>query len=195
MGSKEILVTVLMTVYNGGQYLRSSIESVLNQSFQDFELLIINDCSLDNSLEIIHSYPDPRVVIYSNEKNFGQTRSLNLGLKLARGKYVARMDADDLVFPRWLTELSSFLEQNPETAVVSAKAVVLSSGAKIVRILNTPMCWEEIILKSLTFSPINHVGSLMRKQVVLGEMGGYDESYHVPADFHLWSRLIRQGHR
>ena len=195
MEPNEIPVTVLMTVYNGEGYLRSSIESVLNQSFRNFEFLIINDCSTDRSLEIIQSYHDRRLVVYSNEKNFGQTRSLNRGLKLARGKYIARMDADDLVFPGWLTELSSFLEQNPETAVVSAKAVVLSSGAKIVRILNTPMRWEEIVLKSLTFSPINHVGSLMRKEVVLGEMGGYDESYHVPADFHLWSRLIRQGHR
>lgn len=188
------LVTVLMTVYNGGTYLSPSLESILKQTFKDFELLIINDASTDDSLKIIQSYGDPRIIVHSNAVNLGQTKSLNVGLRLARGKYVARMDADDLVFSQWLEELSDFLEWNPEVAVVSAKAAVIKDRAGIVRVLNTPTQWPEIVLKSLTFSPINHVGSIGRRNIFL-EMGGYDEGYHVPADFHLWSRLIRQGHR
>ncbi len=190
------LITILMTVYNGRTYLKSSLESVLNQTFKDFELLIIDDASRDDSLEIIRSYQtkDPRIVIYSNPVNVGQTKSLNVGLNLARGKYVARMDADDLVFPSWLAELSSFLKENPEIAVVSAKAVVMNGSKGLVRILNTPTQWPHIVLKSLTFSPINHVGSLMRKDIIL-QAGKYDETYHVPADFELWSRLMRNGQR
>lgn len=188
------LVTVLMAVYNGGAYLRFSLESILNQTFKNFELLIINDASTDDSLKIIRSYGDPRVIVHSNAVNLGQTKSLNVGLRLARGKYVARMDADDLVFPQWLEELSNFLERNPEVAVVSAKAAVIKGRSGIVSVLNTPTEWPQMILKSLTFSPINHVGSVGRRNIFL-EMGGYDECYHVPADFHLWSRLIRQGYR
>ncbi len=188
------LITVLMTAYNGENYLRSSVESVLKQTYQNFELVIINDASTDDSLEIIQSYTDPRIVVHSNAVNLGQTKSLNMGLKLARGKYIGRMDADDLAFPQWLEELSTFLEGNPSVAVASAKAAVIKGRAGIVRVLNTPAQWPEIVLKSLTFSPINHVGSVGRRNILL-EMGGYDENYHVPADFHLWSRLIRQGHR
>ena len=188
------LVTVLMTVYNGGTYLRPALESILKQTFKDLELLIINDASTDDSLKIIRSYGDPRIIVHSNAVNLGQTKSLNVGLRLARGKYVARMDADDLAFSQWLKELSTFLEGNPGVAVVSAKAAVIRGQAGIIRILNTPTEWPQMILKSLTFSPINHVGSVGRRNILL-EMGGYDESYHVPADFHLWSRLIRQGHR
>lgn len=190
----EPLVTVLMTVYNGGGYLRPAVESVLTQTYKDFELLIVEDASSDDSLKIIKSYQDPRIRIYSNPRNLGQTKSLNVGLTFAAGKYIARMDADDLAFPTWLAELSAFYERNPEAAVVSAKAAVINGSHQIVRILNTPTQWPQMILKSLTFSPINHVGSLMRKDVVL-KMGGYNEQYHVPADFHLWSRLIQQGYR
>ena len=188
------LVTVLMTVYNGGTYLRSSLESILTQTFKNFELLIVNDASTDDSLKTIQSCADPRIIVHSNAVNLGQTKSLNVGLRLARGKYVARMDADDLVFPQWIEELSDFLERNPEVAVVSARAAVIKGQGGIVRILNTSTEWPQMILKSLTFSPINHVGSVGRRNILL-EMGGYDESYHVPADFHLWSRLIRRGHR
>ena len=190
------LITVLMTVYNGGNYLKSSIDSVLQQTFKDFELLIINDKSTDDSLGIIQSYQtkDSRIVVHSNSVNIGQTKSLNMGLNLARGTYVARMDADDLVFPDWLTKLSMFLHGNPDIAVVSAKAVVINGSKGLVRILNTPTEWPQILLKSLTFSPINHVGSLMRKDIIL-QVGRYDENYHVPADFQMWSRLLRHGHQ
>ena len=99
------LITVLMTVYNGQDYLRPALESVLAQTYKNFELLIIDDASSDDSLRIIKSYQDPRIAVYSNPQNLGQTRSLNVGLKFATGEYIARMDADDLVFSAWLAEL------------------------------------------------------------------------------------------
>src|SRR4051812_9611665 len=87
-------ITVLMSVYNGALYVRQSIESILNQTFTDFEFLIVNDASKDATLEILKSYTDPRIKIITNAQNLGLIKSLNLGLREARGKYVARMDHD-----------------------------------------------------------------------------------------------------
>jgi len=91
-----------MTVFNGGQYLRRSVQSVLDQTNRDFEFLIVDDASTDNSLELIKSFDDDCIHIYPNEENIGQAKSLNVGLKLAKGKYIARIDADDIAFPKWL---------------------------------------------------------------------------------------------
>ena len=93
---KQPKITVLMPVYNAGKYLREAIDSILNQSFSDFEFLIINDGSTDNSKNIIESYNDQRIKFIENDKNSGVIFSLNRGLDLAKGGYIARMDADDI---------------------------------------------------------------------------------------------------
>ena len=98
MKSFNPLVTVLMPVYNGEKYLAEAIESVLNQTFADFELLIIDDCSSDNSVEIIQSYNDNRLKLIINEENIGQSKTLNKGIEFAKGKYIARLDQDDLSY-------------------------------------------------------------------------------------------------
>lgn len=183
------LVTVLMTVYNGGEYLKQAVQSVLDQSHCDFEFLIINDCSTDNTLEILESFQDERIKIHNNEINIGQTKSLNFGLKAASGKYIARMDADDIAFPNWLEYQVKFIEENPECVVVSTKAAVIDSANRIVKILNSAVSFEDVILKSLIAAPINHVGSLFQKDIVLNH-GGYDESFKIAQDYELWVRLL-----
>ena len=102
-----------MSVYNGERYLSEAIESILQQSFVDWELVIINDCSTDGSLAIIRKClaQDQRVKLINNEQNFGLTKSLNIGLKLARGKYVARMDSDDMAYPKWLEKLLNYIKK------------------------------------------------------------------------------------
>ena len=92
-------IIVLMPVYNGGRYLRESIASILAQSFKDFELLIIDDGSTDDSVSIVKSFSDPRIRLVLNEHNIGVARTLNKGLELARGEFIARMDADDISLP------------------------------------------------------------------------------------------------
>ena len=186
-------ITVLMTVYNGSRYLKSSIESVLRQTFEDFEFLIINDHSSDDSLEKIQSFADKRITVYNNEENLGQTRSLNCGLNLAKGRYIARMDADDMAFPYWLKRQLDFLKRNPGYAVVSGNAAIIDDFNRIKKIFHFPSSMEDIVLKSLTSSPISHVGSIMRKDVVLKE-GGYREDLKIAADYELWSTLIRKGY-
>ena len=96
MESNLTLITVLKPVYNGAKYLNEAIDSILNQTFSDFEFLIIDDGSTDQSIDLIKTYEDPRIQLFENEVNIGQSATLNKGLRLARGKYIARMDQDDI---------------------------------------------------------------------------------------------------
>jgi len=188
------LITVLMTVYNGGDYLPLTVKSVLSQTCKDFEFLIIEDKGTDGSLKLLQSLKDPRVRLVANPQNIGQTKSLNLGLELARGEYIARMDADDLALPDWLESLLGVIVKDTHQAVVSPRARAIDSSGKFSRILNSPRTAEDILLKSLFASPINHVGSLMRRSTIL-EFKGYDESFKIAADYDLWSRLLRGGYQ
>ncbi|HKQ33129.1 MAG TPA: glycosyltransferase family A protein, partial [Thermodesulfobacteriota bacterium] len=113
-------VTVLMTVYNGEKFLNEAIDGILNQTFRDFEFLIINDGSTDGSREIIKSYKDPRINLVDNESNIGLTASLNRGLSLAGGEYIARQDADDISLPERLEKQISILERNPDIALLGS---------------------------------------------------------------------------
>ncbi len=183
-------VTVLMTVYNGGQYLRNSIKSILSQTYDNFEFLIINDCSTDNSVGIIESFHDNRIKIHNNLNNLGQTRSLNVGLLLASGDYIARIDADDCALPRWLETQMSFIETHSDYSVVGVYVFAIDEHNKITKLYRPPCFREDIVLRALVASPINHVGSILKKKDVL-MVGGYDEEYKTAADYDLWGKLIR----
>jgi len=187
-------ITVLMTVYNGGEYLPLAVNSVLSQTYKDFEFLIIEDKGTDGSLKFLQSLYDPRVRLHANPQNIGQTKSLNLGLGMARGGYIARMDADDVASSsHWLENLLKVMAADAHHAVVSPRAAAIDSSGKFSRVLNSPRTAEDILLKSFFASPINHVGSLMRRTTIQG-LKGYDESFKVAADYDLWSRLLRDGH-
>ena len=184
------LVTVLMSVYNGGKYLRPSVESILNQTYKDFEFFIVNDQSTDDSVKIIESFHDKRIVIHHNEMNLGLTKSLNVGLKLARGKYVARMDADDIAFEMWLEKLMHYFRKHPEHAAVGSSAVVIDGAGKKKEIRRAPINLHEIIFRVFFAPPMNHVSVLLNKELIL-ENGGYDEKFRITQDYELWSSLIR----
>jgi glycosyltransferase involved in cell wall biosynthesis len=123
-------VSVVMSVYNGEKYLCEAIDSILNQTFENFEFLIVNDGSTDRTLEILQSYRDPRIKVINNERNIGLTASLNKGLKIAKGEYVARMDADDVSFPHRLEQQKAFLDRNPRVAMVGSWAEVIDESGK-----------------------------------------------------------------
>ena len=184
------LVTVLMTVYNGAEYLKISVNSIVTQTFKDFEFLIVNDCSTDNSVEIIESFNDKRIVIYDNEKNLGQTKSLNIGLKLAKGKYIARIDADDVALPKWLERLVSYIREHSEYAAISPAVIIIDSAGKTKKIRRVPISFHEIIFRIFFDSPMNHVSVLMNKDLIL-EHGGYNEEFKITQDYELWSSLVR----
>ncbi len=185
-------VTILMTVYNGGTYLRPCLESILRQSLKDFELLIINDGSTDDSLKAIEYFDDRRIRIYHNAVNQGQTKSLNIGLQMAAGEYVARMDADDIAFPHWLEAQVHSISQHPDCSVISSYAVAIDDKNRIKKLYKPPSDRKNIILRSLIASPVNHVGSILRKKDII-ENGGYEEHYAIAADYALWSKLLRNN--
>ena len=114
----EPMVTVLMAVYNGEKFLKEAMESILTQTFTDFEFLIINDGSTDNSVKIIEEFNDPRIRLIHNEKNLKLIASLNKGISLAKGKYIARMDCDDISMPYRLEKEVDFLENSLEYGLV-----------------------------------------------------------------------------
>ena len=112
-------VSVLMPVYNTAPYLREAMDSMLSQTFTDFELIVLDDCSPDNAEEILATYSDSRIVRYKGEKNVGLSNVLNTGIDMARGKYIARMDSDDISMPNRLRVQVDYMEQHPEIDLVS----------------------------------------------------------------------------
>lgn len=186
-----ISISVLMTVYNGERYLRQAIESVLKQTYSDFEFLIIDDDSTDESPEIIKAYHDPRIRIISNSLNKGQTVSLNIGLREARSEYIARIDADDIAFPHWLQSQVNFLKNNAAVDVLSAGLVTFSEKG-LGKAYFSPSCREDILLKAIIKSPINHGGALIKKDTIL-KIGGYNNDYKIAADYGVWIKLLKQN--
>jgi glycosyltransferase involved in cell wall biosynthesis len=187
-------ITVLMAVYNGEKGLKNTIESILNQTYKDFEFLIIDDCSTDRTVEIIKAYKDNRIRIYSNESNLGQTKSLNVGLRLAEGKYIARMDADDYSMLERLERQYKFITEHQEYSVVGTDCLIVDKSNTKRSVSKGCVKNEDIIMKLITGSPINHVSVLMKKEDII-DVGGYNPEYKISADFDLWSRLIRKGYK
>src|SRR5882672_2663017 len=137
-------VSVLLPVWNAERYLAGSIESVLDQTFADFELLIVDDASTDGSRALIERYRDRRIRLVENEKNLGVTRSLNLGLERARGRYVARADADDLCAPERLERQVAFLDAHPEVALVASCARWIDEHGAEIGVIDTPSDGETL---------------------------------------------------
>ena len=120
-------VTVLMPVYNGGKYIREAIKSILSQSFTDFEFLIIDDGSTDNSVGIVQSFSDNRIRLIKNNCNIGIAESLNKGIESSKGEYIVRMDADDISFPDRIKKQVAFMDANPEVGVSGTWIKTISS--------------------------------------------------------------------
>jgi len=185
-----------MAVYNGERYLKPTIESTLNQTFKNFEFVIVNDASTDRTKEIINSYGDPRIKLYNNDKNIGQTKSLNVGLNISKGKYIARIDAGDVSMPKRLEKQLAFMEKNKEIAVLGTSAFRYDESGRIIRVVIMPRS-SRSIMQSIFFSkasPLVHISVLMRRKTIL-KVGGYDENYQVLADYKLWSTLLQNNYQ
>lgn len=182
-------VTVLMPVYNGEQFLREAIDSILNQTFTDFEFMIINDASTDDSVEIVESYKDRRINLIHNETNIGLIATLNKGLALACGEYIARMDADDKSLPERLAKQVKFLDAEPDIAVVGTGIQMIDgSGHKIGPHILFPESHNLIRWRLCFSSPIVHPTVMLRKAEVL-KVGGYRPEAQQAEDYDLWERL------
>ena len=181
-------VSVLMSVYNGERYLRAAINSILSQSFGDFEFIIIDDGSEDGTWRVLTSYADPRIRLVRNEQNLGLTRSLNKGLALARGRYIARQDADDISMPqRFERQLSVFM-RNPNAAAVFTAFNYIDENGEVKGTVYPPTDSQLIRESLFHVNPLCHGSAMMRREAV-DSVGGYDISYATAQDRDLWLRL------
>lgn len=193
--SKDIKISVIMSVYNGEEYLAEAIDSVLGQSFTDFELIIINDCSTDSTGEILKQYAslDARVRVHTNEVNLRLPSSLNKAISLAQGKYIARMDADDICLPDRLEKQYAFMESYPEVVISSCRFMTLKNGVIASGGCGGKADFESIKALLLVTNPILHPG-IIAKADVIRELG-YDKSFTCTEDMELWSRFVMANHK
>ncbi len=185
---KNPKVTVLMSVYNGEKYLKEAIDSILGQTFKDFEFLIINDGSTDKTGEILKSYNDPRIKIINNEKNIGLTKSLNKGLTLARGEYIARQDADDISMPERLEKEVEFLEQNRNVGLVGTDYLFINEKGKVIHIVKCLNGSRELKAKLLEGNQFGH-GSVMLRRECIDKVGVYREEFKFAQDYDFCLRI------
>jgi glycosyltransferase involved in cell wall biosynthesis len=189
-------VSVVMSVYNGERHLTSAIDSILNQTFTDFEFIIIDDGSSDASRELILSHDDPRIRLIDNDSNIGLPSSLNKGIKASRGTYIARMDQDDHSHPsRFELEIGVF-ESDPEVSLVCSEQLTIYEGAydaDAFSKLGMDDCKTRIIDQEVLKQGncIPHGSVLFRKQDIVA-MGSYDCFFDACEDYELWMRLCHQ---
>ena len=186
----DIKISVIMSVYNGEEYLHEAIDSVLSQSFTHFELIVINDCSTDSTSEILMRYAvlDSRVKVHTNEVNLRLPSSLNKALSLAQGKYIARMDADDICLPDRLEKQYAFMEAHPDIALSSCRFMTLKNG-----VISSGGCGgrcdhESIKALLLVTNPILHPGIIAKADTIRSL--GYDKNFTCTEDMELWSRFV-----
>jgi len=182
-------VTVLMPVYNGRRYLDDAIESILKQTYKDFEFLIIDDGSTDESEEIIRSYSDNRIRLVCNQKNIGLAATLNQGIGISHGKYVVRMDCDDISLPERLETQFYFMEKNPRIAVCGTWVDTFGS---INSTWKYPLENDEMRSQLLFASCLVHPSVIIRKASVIKDCLYYDESFIRSQDYELWVRISKK---
>ena len=185
------MVSVLVSVYNGDvKIVHDALQSVVRQTYSDLEILIIDDGSgleIKKLLETIESM-DKRVVLVRNQSNIGLTKSLNKGIGLAKGKYVARMDADDISYNNRISEQVDFLEHNQKIAMVGARFSEIIGGEVVQQRLPFIETYDKILESIVRFNPFCHSSTMIRTNV-LKELGGYDEKFKYAQDYDLWLRL------
>lgn len=180
------LVTVLLPVYNAELYIADAVESILKQTFRDFELLVINDGSTDKSSEIIRSFKDERIRLVENEINLRLIATLNKGIKLAKGTYIARMDADDISLPERLQKQVSFMETHPEVGVCGTWFEQLGNPGKIVKY---PEEDAAIRIMMLYQTPFCHPSVILRKEVLEKNEILFSPDFIHGEDYEMWIRL------
>jgi len=181
------LVSIIMPVYNGEKFLRGAIESILKQTYKNFEFIIINDGSKDNSLKIIekYAYSDNRIFIISRE-NRGLSYSLNEGISLAKGKFIARMDADDISLPSRIERQVEIMRKYPNVDVVGCDYKIVDRYSNLIKLIKVPKKNEDIFLSLCYGVPFAHPSVMIRKSVFLKFK--YENS--SVEDYLLWTKIF-----
>jgi len=188
-------VTVLMSVFNGEEFLREAIASVLIQTFADFEFIIIDDASTDGTWETLSEYAsrDQRIVLIQNPKNIGLPRSLNKGLSLARGKYIARQDADDVSLPERLERQVDFLDEHPEVILVSSHYQIIGPEGSFLGHSQQAIDPDLVSWYMLFYNYVAGHSVVMFRRAPVMDLGGYRETTLHAQDYDLWLGLSKVG--
>lgn len=184
--SNTPLVSVVMPVYNAEKYLKTAIESILQQTYSNFEFIIIDDASDDDSYSIIKSYLDPRIKVHKQRKNQGVAATANNGITEAKGKYIARMDADDISLPVRLARQVKFLESNPMIGLCGSYVKTIGSG--LTRVLKFPTNDEQIKCLMLLRCAMAHPTTMLRSEVLKKNNIWYSKNF-ANEDYHFYSQL------
>ena len=189
-----MLFSVIVPIYKVEKYIHNCIQSIISQSFKDFELIVINDCSTDSTGEILNRFAelDKRVKVHTNEVNLRLPSSLNKAISLAQGKYIARMDADDICLPERLEKQYKFMENNPNVALSSCRFMTLKNG-----VISSGGCGgkcdnESIKALLLVTNPILHPGIIAKADAIRSLL--YDKNFTCTEDMELWTRFVMAGY-
>ena len=202
MSKGNVKVTVILPVRNGAKYIRDAIDSVLNQTFDEFELMVLDDESTDETVAVVDSYDDERIHLISMREvrrqssgeqvqqrdEFRLARLLNYGMTLGTGKYIARMDADDVCKPDRFEKQFSFLEQHPDVTFCGVFGYVLGTG----RLLTSPVEHEDIRASLLFYNVILHSGVFIRRDDWCRHKFAYPTEYPHAEDYGLWVEMIEK---
>lgn len=182
-------ISVILPVYNSDSFLKESIDSIINQTFRDWELIIINDGSTDKSEEIILSYKDDRIKYHKNNENIGLIKTLNKGIDLSTSKYIARMDADDISDIKRFEKQFEFLENNPQIGMCGTFALIINNtGETTGKIIH--LTEDEYLQVNLLFSvPFVHPSMMIRREILQNER--FNSDFTHTEDYDLWCRIAR----
>lgn len=188
-------LSVILPVYNASEYISTAVLSILAQSYTDFELIVIDDHSTDDTLEILEGIIDSRIRLIKKSVNSGYVESLNLAVRISNGIYIARMDADDISLPKRFEKQVSFLNENPEVAAVATRIKLINQFGEIKGDWKNDIqrTTRTEIRKGMPFANnICHPSVMLRKSIFLNYQ--YDQDQYGSEDWDLWLRLLRHGY-
>jgi glycosyltransferase EpsE len=189
------MVSVIMATYNDKlSYLTKAVESILNQSYRNLEFIIVDDSNKEETIQYLFnlSSQDNRVKIIHNERKQGFVKSLNIGLKASKGKYIARMDSDDISILDRIEKQVKFMEANSSVSILGTGIIIIDENGEIKGERKYKSSFEEI-KKSMFFrNPLAHPSTLFRKEII-DKIGPYDEKFIMAEDYELWLRAIKKG--
>ncbi|WP_178991529.1 glycosyltransferase [Winogradskyella schleiferi] len=188
------MISVIMSVYNAEKYLKEAVDSILNQTYQDFEFIIFNDCSTDKSTTILKQYEEnhPKIKVIYNTENLGLTKNLNSAIAIANGDYIARMDADDVSKPNRFENQMAFLTKHTHIDILGTFSNDIDENGKIKRTRTVPVRHSDIIAMLPKFSPISHP-TVIFKKASLAKIGFYNPKYRTSQDLEMWFRAASAG--
>jgi glycosyltransferase involved in cell wall biosynthesis len=191
----QISVSVIMPSYNAERFIEPAMKSILNQAYKDFEFIIIDDCSNDSTAKIVKEFwkKDKRIIYVKNERNMGVASSLNKGIHMAKGEFIARMDADDIAAPSRINYQVRYMKENSECVVCGTNIVLIDDQN---RVIGRRVYFEkdkEIKKRLLQANPFAHPTTIIRKNILIKKNIFYTDDFPRAEDYHLWLRLADYG--